>query len=234
MATERQERVSVQRPVVPVVAERTVIDRSTMVPTVRDRIRWGPIVAGLVAAIASLLVLLVLGLAVGLSALKDRASGNDVGGAAAVWSAASALIAFFIGGWVAGRTAAVRKGEIGLLNGLMVGAAALTLLLYLTASGVGNLVGGIGSNIGDIARLGTEQVQSGQVDPQQAQGQAQEAAQRARQAAQQSYDKAKASAWVTFAGLVLALGAAGVGGIVGHKAKGMDENTVDAAADPGR
>lgn len=213
--------------VIPAVTETNVIDRHTTTAEPRDRIRWGPIVAGLVSAIAAMLVLSVLGLAIGLSALKDRADGSDIASSAAIWSAVSALISFFIGGWVAGRTSAVRKGELGLLNGLMVGAAALTLLLYLTGSGVGNLVGGLGSNIGDIARLGTEQVQSGQVNTTNAQNQAQDAAQQARDAARKSYDTAKKSAWGTLAGLVLALAASGAGGVLGHTAKGDRENAAD-------
>ena len=52
------------------------------------------------ATLATILVLNILGLAVGLSSgsgLTNLATG------AGIWSAISALLAFFVGGWVTGR-----------------------------------------------------------------------------------------------------------------------------------
>jgi len=199
-----------------VVNESTTFERSTpvMAPTpaapARDKIRWGPIFAGLMTTIVSMLVLSVLGLAIGLSAFEVTSDGSDVGTAAAIWTALSALISFFLGGWVAGKTASVHGDDNALLNGLMVGATALALILWLTSTGLGNLLGGLGTNIADIARVGQDQVQSGQATG---------AADQARQTAVNAYDEARNSAWGTLAGLVLALGAAAVGGVVGHKSR---------------
>lgn len=214
-----------------VAADVAVIDRQTTVTPPRDRIRWGPVLAGLIAAIAMLFVLSVLGLAIGLSAFEVTSDGSDVGSAAAIWGAVIGLIAFFFGGWVTGRTAAIFKDENALLNGFMVAATALALILWLTSTGVGNLLGGIGSNVADIARVGTEQVQSGRVDPNQAQGAAADAAAQARQAAVESYDEARDGAWGTLLGLVLAIGAAMAGSFLGHRMKSNVENEMtDAVA----
>ena len=67
----------------------------------KDLIRWGPIVAGLFSAFASLLLLSLLGLAIGFSsasagaALASTASQMTAPG---LWAAGSMLIALFIGG----------------------------------------------------------------------------------------------------------------------------------------
>jgi hypothetical protein len=190
----------------PVVEETPVIERYGTYTGRRDKIRWGPILAGLATVITSMLVLTVLGLAIGLSAFDPDDDG--VGTAAAIWSALSALVSFFLGGWVAGKTASVHGDDNALLNGFMVGASALALLLLLTGMGLGNLLGGIGSNIADIARLSGDTVSG--VDPN-------TAAQNVRQGAVDAYDEARDAAWGTLAGLVLALGAATLGGLVGHR-----------------
>lgn len=166
----------------------------------RDRVRWGPILAGLLAAIATLLVLTVLGLAIGLSAFKPNDAGNaTVSTAAALWGALSALIAFFVGGWIAGRSAAHTGEPNGLLNGAMVGVAAIVLLLWMIGAGLGNLFGAVGNNLADIANIGAN-ISSGD----------------AASAARAAYNDARNSAWGTLAGLVLALGASAFGGWIGQ------------------
>ena len=188
--------------------ETNVVDR-TVAPQ-KDRIRWGPVLAGLIATIAAMTVLSVLGLALGLSAFDRGTDGDDVGTAAAIWTALSALLSFLLGGWVAGKTASVHGDDNALLNGAMVGATALSLILLLTGLGLGNLLGGIGSNIGDIARLGRDTVSGGDVNA---------ATETARQTAAEAYDDARNAAWGTLAGMLLALGSAAVGGLLGHRSR---------------
>ena len=60
-----------------------------------DLIRWGPILGGLFAALATLITLGVLGLAVGLSAYNANDPLGGFGIGAGVWGAITALIAFF-------------------------------------------------------------------------------------------------------------------------------------------
>ena len=183
---------------------------------VRNRVQWGPIIAGVLTAIATLLILTVLGLAIGASALEPRDAGESLGIGAAIWGALSAIIAFFLGGWVAAKTAAVGGAGSGMINGLMVGETILALLLWLAGTGVANVVGAIGSNVGDIANV----VQS--------QGQAAQQAQQATQQVdpQQAFETVRDSAWGTLAGLVLPLIAAAVGGLLGHnKRRDLIEGT---------
>jgi len=206
------------------VHEETQVGENVM--TARNRVQWGPIVAGLLSAIASMLVLTVLGVAIGASAFEPRSSGETIGTSAAIWGAVSAIVSFFIGGWVAAKTAAVGGHFAGLMNGLMVGAAGLALILYLTGSGLGNLFGTIGANIGDIATVAQDEAEQQGVTADEAQSEADAAAADLEATARGSFDEIEDAAWGTLGGLVLALGAAGLGGLVGYnKRRDLIEGT---------
>src|SRR3954452_15631277 len=75
--------------------------------TARNRIQWGPILAGVLGALIVFLLLTVLGIGIGASVLGPRNQAGDIGTWAAVWGAISAIVAFFLGGWIAAQTAAV-------------------------------------------------------------------------------------------------------------------------------
>jgi hypothetical protein len=72
-----------------------------------DRVRWGPIFAGLVTAISAQLVLSGIGAAVGLSTIANsgapRSNADAIGSAVGIWSIISLLIALFLGGWITAR-----------------------------------------------------------------------------------------------------------------------------------
>lgn len=165
----------------------------------RDRARWGAIVAGLFSAIATLLVLGVLGVAIGLSAEPNTA---DLSTGAMVWGAAAAIIAFFVGGFVAGRTAGVAGPTNGAMNGLMVGVTAIVVILWFVSSGVGNLLGAAATNLGDIVSL------AGQADVD--------------VNAQPVFENAESAAWGTFVALLLALGASALGGLLAFRGGPLD------------
>lgn len=177
---------------------------------VKNRVQFGPIIAGVLTAIATMLILTVLGLAIGASALEPRDVGEELGIGAAIWGILSALIAFFLGGWVAAKTAAVSGSGSGLINGLMVGAAILALLLWLTGSGIGAILGTLGGNIGDIANV----VQDQGTTTNQAQAEAQQQLEQVDPNA--AFNNVRDSAWGTLAGLVIPLVASGLGGLAGQ------------------
>jgi len=177
---------------------------------VKNRVQFGPIIAGVLTAIATLLILTVLGLAIGASALEPRDAGEGLGTGAAIWGIVSALIAFFLGGWVAAKTAAVAGAGSGMINGLMVGAAIIALVLWLTGTGVSNILGTLGSNIGDITNAAQDQGTT-TTDVQQ---QAEDAV--AAVDVDSAFDTVKNGAWGTLAGLVFPLIASALGGLLGH------------------
>jgi len=170
------------------------------VVNVRDRVQWGPILAGAVAGLATLLVLTVLGLAIGASAFDPDTDLSDWGTWAGVWGGLSALVAFLAGGWIAARTAAVGGSFAGLMNGLIAGATMLLALIILTATGVTNLVGFLGGNLATVADYAANV----------AQGQATAAD------AQAAFDNVRDAAWGMLVTIVVALAAAALGGLLGH------------------
>jgi hypothetical protein len=129
--------------------ERTVVSG---IDTGRDRVRWGPIVAGIFATITSLVVLSLLGAAIGASAVdqNDRPSSFAIG--AGIWGIVSALIAFFIGGWMAAWGGRETGEHNGVTQGVMVWMVAIPLSLYLAAVGAGAATRAIGS----AAQIGTQ------------------------------------------------------------------------------
>ncbi len=182
-----------------------------------DRVRWGPIWAGLLAAFFTLLVLSLLGLAIGASTVNagQAAQGSvnqNAGQYSAIWAGITAILAFLAGGYVAGRTAAVHERGWAALNGALVFLLALPILLWLASQGLGaiignasNIAGGLGINLGQLGNTATGAAKS--ITPAQA---------------QQAADTARNTAWGTLIGLILGCGAAALGGTLGtrHAARG--------------
>jgi hypothetical protein len=197
----------------------------------RDRIRWGPIIAGVVTAFAVLLFLTVLGIALGISALGGDDDPQTWGTAAGIWGGLSLLVAFFAGGWMAARAAATLSESDGPLNGFVTGAATLLLLLWLATTAITGALGFFASTVSDIAGaaapVAMEAVDQGAV-PQEAQTAVDEAAENpeaavpeeVEQAAQQAQETASQAAgpgaWGTTIAIILAIGAATLGGMVGR------------------
>lgn len=105
-----------------------------------DRVRWSSVLAGLFTVMATLIVLAVLGVAIGLSTL-DANNPRALGIGAGIYGAVSALIAFALGGYMASRTAAVAGSGNGVLNGAMVWVVTIPLLVNILGNGVGSLLG---------------------------------------------------------------------------------------------
>jgi hypothetical protein len=137
--------------------EGIVADRAgdrTMAP--RDRVRWGPIWAGLLTAFSVFLLLELLAYALGWLSLGIGAT--DFPGAAGrrdAWvTAILGLISFFLGGLVTGATALVRGASAGLLNGFSLWALATVLTLVLSALGLGVFFGAAGNAFNQLLVLG--------------------------------------------------------------------------------
>lgn len=184
----------------------------TTFAVLRDRIRWGPIFAGLVTGLTALLVFLMLGVAIGLSIFGPGSATGVIGAAAGIWSGVSAFLAFIIGGWVAGKTAAVENVDNALLNGFMVGAAAVVLILFMVAIGFSNLFGVLGGAANGI--IGAATTNPGAL--QNSASSAGSAVNNATASAAQAQGPASAAAWYTFGSIVIALIAATLGGWFGY------------------
>ena len=135
----------------------------------RDSTRWGPIWAGLITALTTFLLLQLLAIGTGLQDVGPGAQG--AGG----WvPAVIGLIAFFIGGLVAGITSAIRGAGTGLLHGFLVWALGTVLILVLSALGLGQLFGALGNVAGQLGpgglrnAAGAAQANAPNVSPQEA------------------------------------------------------------------
>ena len=113
----------------------------------RDSTRWGPIWAGLITALTTFLLLQLLAIGTG---LQDIGPGTRAGGGDPWVPAVIGLIAFFIGGLVAGMTSAIRGAGTGLLHGFLVWALGTVLILVLSALGLGQLFGALGNVVGQM------------------------------------------------------------------------------------
>ncbi|MCE7989693.1 MAG: hypothetical protein DYG89_51770 [Caldilinea sp. CFX5] len=210
-----------------------------------DRVRWGAILAGLFTTISTFILLSILGLAIGASAFNPGDDLTNFGTGAGIWSAVSALIAFFVGGWMAARAAAVHGRGNGALNGAMVWIVMIPLALYLVSSGIGatlRALGGVaatglqvaapvvGEAAAGVANLPGVTVQSVQATAEAAgtaltEPDAQATVQAQVEAAlpdvneQQVVNAAETSTWSTLVALLLGLGAALLGGLAGARTR---------------
>ncbi len=129
-----------------------------------DRVRWGPIISGLVVALATQLILSALGAAIGSTFLAGsgapRSNAPGVGTGVGIWSVISLLIALFVGSWVAARACGPMNRNTALLNGAILWATTLALSSWLLASGVSGAFGIAASNAGEVIN----QVQGGSVN----------------------------------------------------------------------
>ncbi len=132
------------------------IERSNIDATVieyHDRVRWGPIFAGLVVALSVQLVLSALGAAIGFTNISDsgapRSNADNVGAAVGIGAIISLFIALFVGGWVTARASGPMNRNTALLNGAILWATTLTMSAWLLSSGVTGAFGLIASNAGE-------------------------------------------------------------------------------------
>jgi hypothetical protein len=119
-----------------------------------DRVRWGPILAGLVVALSVQLVLSALGAAVGLTNISDsgapRSNADNVGAAVGIWAIISLFISLFVGGWTTTRACGPINRSTALLNGAILWATTLAISAWLLSSGVSGAFGIAASNAGNV------------------------------------------------------------------------------------
>jgi hypothetical protein len=193
----------------------------------RDRVHWGPIVAGLLTALTALLLLSLLGLAIGLTTMNagtaaaQGAPPADAGRNSAIWAAVSGILSFLLGGYVAGRTAALFNRGWGALNGALVFMLAVPLILWLAGQGLGTVLGSLGNLSGALAsNPGAAQATQG------AASQAQAAAQNVQPIdVARAAEAARNTAWGTLAGSLLGLAASACGGWLGTRHPTVTEHT---------
>jgi hypothetical protein len=194
----------------------------TTIVTPFDRVRWGPILGGLFAALSTLALLSVLGVAIGLSAWDpgDNTRNYQVG--AGIWSIVSAIIAFFVGGWLAARSAAAAGERNGVMNGALVWAVAIPLLIFMLGGGMASMAGSVLNNGNRVVYVDRQsdfdraRPAAGQMDATSSVQSPSNAANNLPATEEDARTAAK-GAWWTLVSLVLGLCAAGAGGYFGAR-----------------
>lgn len=157
----------------------------------RDRVRWGPLWAGVMITLATFLV----------AQLAIFAAGLFAGGDAGTWlTAAAGLAAFFLGGLVVGATSLWHKASDGLLNGIIMWAFATVGLLVLALIGGGTLLGPVSTVAADLVQIQNVNLQNVPAE----------------QVTQALSGARDAATWALL-GLTLALVASAIGGMAGAK-----------------
>src|SRR5215218_2300675 len=127
-----------------------------------NRIAWGAVLAGVVIALVTQLVLNMIGLGIGVSTLDPAGgaganpSATSLSIGAGIWFVLSGVIASFAGGYAAGRLAGKPKESTSGWHGLTAWALTTLVIFYLLTSSVGSLLGGaystVTSALGGVSR----------------------------------------------------------------------------------
>jgi hypothetical protein len=111
-------------------------------PALPPRVSWGAVIAGAIVAVIVGLMLNVLGIAVGASAIDatagDTPSGTTFGVVSGIWLLVANLIGLAVGGYVAARFSGTADDTDGILHGLSVWGIGYLLSAVL----LGNIIAG--------------------------------------------------------------------------------------------
>lgn len=172
-----------------------------------SRAAWPAIWAGFFISAIVYVLLNTLGVALGFTWMRhDAVSSGTLSTAAGIWLIVTSLISFFVGGCVTGTMAALPGRGTGFMNGVLFACFTLVLFAVLTVTPT---VNALPSLMRFWAQMGTPGMGMGQM-PNAALGQS--------------------VAWWSLVGMLLALLAAGFGGMVGARRAAVDPLATDDTA----
>lgn len=113
-------------------------------------IRWTAILGGLVGGMGSYMLLALLGVATGLTAVDPRAAEPAAGVSMGmgIWTGLITLVSAFIGGYIAARMSGLSRTSDGMLHGFINWAATMVLFAFLATSAVSMILGGTFAMLG--------------------------------------------------------------------------------------
>ncbi|WP_222185171.1 hypothetical protein, partial [Geminicoccus harenae] len=111
-----------------------------------NKISWGAVLAGVVVALVTQLILNMLGIGFGAGVLDPATGDNPAASSfsigAGLWFVVSGILASLAGGYAAGRLAGKPKESTAGWHGLTAWALTTLLVFYLLTSAVGGILGG--------------------------------------------------------------------------------------------
>jgi hypothetical protein len=178
--------------------------------------QWRSIFAGVFVALSMLAVLSILGVAIGATAYGYSTDTRFWGAGAVAWALLSAIVAFGLGGFIAGRIiwGPMKSAPF---HGFLVWAVTIPILGLAAATGLGSLSAGASTNMMwtptyaermDTGRLVTQDLNRNDL---------RDTNDTARSAQEEVREATMKAAWGTFITLLLGMGAATLGGLLGGK-----------------
>lgn len=203
-------------------------------PGLLDRVSWGAIFAGTVIAIGLLILLGMLGSAIGFRAIdpEQSAAFEGIGVGAGIWWVLTSIFALAVGGYVAGHLSGIPEKRSAAAHGASVWGLLTIVMLWLAASTVGaaiNTATGALTGAAQAAARATNTaagavLSPGGVSQEQAQNQAERAIEEARaeirqvdeqqlrqqagETADNTLDALSSASWYAFFASLLSLAAA--------------------------
>ena len=120
-----------------------------------NRISWGAVLAGVMVALVTQLILNLIGIGIGAASFDPTSNANPSGStfsiAAGIWWALSGIVAALAGGYTAGRLSGQPTEASGSWHGLTAWAVTTLLVFYLMSTSVGAIVGGAFRTLSTVA-----------------------------------------------------------------------------------
>jgi hypothetical protein len=114
--------------------------------TMLSKVSWGAVLAGVVLALATQILLNMLGIGIGAAtldpAVDDNPSAMSFSIGAGLWFGLSTILAALAGGYAAGRLAGIARESTAGWHGLTAWALTTLVIFYLLGSTVGGILGG--------------------------------------------------------------------------------------------
>jgi hypothetical protein len=190
---------------------------------VASRVSWGAIFAGGVMALATFLLLTLLGGSIGLS-IRDEVNADTFGTSASIWAIASTIIALFVGGYITSQCTVGENATESIVHGIIMWGVVFAFLVWMTVAGVRV---GFSAMMG-VASIGTQAIQGvnqnwetlarqAGVSPERIEQMRQEATATAQdpQTQEQAAEVAMQASWWTLFGVMLSMVAAALGAFLG-------------------
>ena len=128
-----------------------------------NRASWASILLGALIAMGVLLLLTLLGIALGFSAVDPRHDANPLSGiqtSTAIYVIIAHMLALFIGGYAAAKLAKSTWSSAAILHGAAVWALAALLTTAVALAGIGTLISGTASLVSTVAGGATQATQA--------------------------------------------------------------------------
>ena len=120
-----------------------------------NRVSWGAVLAGVMVALVTQLILNMIGIGLGAGSFDPNSSANPSGStfsiAAGIWWALSGILAALAGGYTASRLSGQPTETSGPWHGLTAWAVTTLLVFYLLSTSLGAIVGGAFRTLGTVA-----------------------------------------------------------------------------------